>query len=1149
MATMAKPRLKSCLLLLLLLSTPLLLSPLLSACASANDAFPDTAATARTEIWKAITSGTAGSATVAVMDNGEVVYSEGFGMADREKGIPVDPNTVFNIGSVSKMFIATSIMLLVDEGKVELDEPVTTYLPEFTMADERYTDITVRMLLNHTSGLPGSTFWGNVGSEYNESIYEELLATLSRSTLKHRPGELAVYCNDGFTLAEMIVARITGGSYGDFLTERIFGQLGMGHTGLGVGRLPQGMTPARYYRTDGKTEPLEVLSMIASGGLSSTADELCRFADLFAEGSSLLSTESRMEMLKVQTCELQGRLLGDCWPFGLGWDYADFTPHSENLRVYGKSGGTGHYASMLYTIPSHRISVAVIATGPSCPSNSIAMSVLSAYLTEKGLIPKQENPVQPPIKAQPIPPELMGYAGYYCDSTNLIRIALDAEKGELTAYSVSGGNEAPLYSAVYNDGFFYRGGHRYYFAAVDDDVYLLNHSLSNHAIAVKLQPQTSPLSLSIDMDDKIWLRRNVRAIEGALLLETHLVMSSQVHDMPGYVYFGGVKLVRSPSYAGMPVGYMRDLSELILYERDGATWAWLSGAEYMPVELAVPMGTGTKTVTIGTEGYNEWLITTSDAILNFEVPAKGRVIVVFADGGVYDSVIDSGGVYASAGSLIELMGDPGDTFSVIATSPEGNTVTSGEDLYQKAANLEEQRSFSQSAELYKQALSMLLEEGNMELATLCSEAIQRLDLFGFTYPLTEDELRGYLKLALPQATAEQIEDWIASGVVQHDFWDGETHYTGDAVANLKYRFVELMHADPVADQAYRDVVLMINQIAEDAPQHTWMQYQKPATYRGTHTVSIPRSELPDVGTYRIWFPVPIINGPQTQVTIESIVPDKWLKQPPSIDQDIGLVYMEISMEDLKEDLFIQITFTFTHWEQRFTVDPDNVGEYDKDAALFQEYTRSFGNVEITPEIREMAARIVGDETNPYLAARKIYDYIVENVAYCYMPHAIMWPRTSLAESAYVHKHQEGDCGAQSMYFTALCRSLGIPARTTGGYQLFFGEFGPHFWAEFYLPNYGWVPVDTSIAQTAFWSKSLTDEERQTFIDFFFANQDSMRCVVQKEPDEPFIPKANGMVLLPMVVQMPAVEYSIPTGEIPALIFQEHWTMECERIDG
>ena len=177
----------------------------------------------------------------------------------------------------------------------------------------------------------------------------------------------------------------------------------------------------------------------------------------------------------------------------------------------------------------------------------------------------------------------------------------------------------------------------------------------------------------------------------------------------------------------------------------------------------------------------------------------------------------------------------------------------------------------------------------MELAALCSEALQRLALFEFTYPLTNGLLKDHLQQAFPVATKEQIEGWIASGKIQHYFWDGQEHYTENAAANLKYD-MEIMHADDVSNQVYGEVVRGINEIAIEEPEHFWKQYQKPVTYRGIHTVSIPRSELRQEGTYRVWFPVPIITGPQTQVTIESIVPDKWVKQPPSIDEDIGLVY-------------------------------------------------------------------------------------------------------------------------------------------------------------------------------------------------------------------------------------------------------------------
>ncbi|NLX25291.1 MAG: transglutaminase domain-containing protein [Lentisphaerae bacterium] len=469
-------------------------------------------------------------------------------------------------------------------------------------------------------------------------------------------------------------------------------------------------------------------------------------------------------------------------------------------------------------------------------------------------------------------------------------------------------------------------------------------------------------------------------------------------------------------------------------------------------------------------------------------------------------------------------------------------------MYQQAQALETETRYGQAIALYNQALTLFLEEGDDESAYECGEAARKLSIIQLTYPWTLEQLKQLIRDAYPHATDEQIESWTSGENVQQTQYDGEAHYFSDAVANLKYRHMDLMHADEVVQQAYHDLVGNINSIAQTEPALPWAQYHNPATYRGTHTISIPREELPKTGTIRVWLPIPINNGPQTGVTVDSISPEKWLKLPPSVDQDIGLVYMEVPMEELEEDLFIEVCFTFTHYEQRFAVDPSNIGEYDTDSDLYKSYTSPYGNTEINTEIREMAHSVVGDESNPYHAARKIYDYIVENVTYSFMPHFVFWPRTELTESTYVHRYQWGDCGAQSMYFSAMCRALGIPARTTGGWQLFSGEFSGHFWAEFYLPNYGWVPVDTSAAQAELYLKDIGDAQRRTFIDYFFANQDSMRCVVQKDTDVPLIPRVGNSVLLPMAIQTPAVEYSLPTSEILDEVILDHWTMQCVRIE-
>ncbi len=473
--------------------------------------------------------------------------------------------------------------------------------------------------------------------------------------------------------------------------------------------------------------------------------------------------------------------------------------------------------------------------------------------------------------------------------------------------------------------------------------------------------------------------------------------------------------------------------------------------------------------------------------------------------------------------------------------------STGEALALEAARLEEEGQYSLAIDQYSNALPLLLEEENVELAKTCSNSARKLMLILETYPYTLNELKELILQTYPEVSDEQVTLWTTEETVNKWTYDGETHYFSDTVANLKFRYMNLMFADEAAQEAYGALFEDVLAIIEGQSYNSFSQYSHPAKYRGVHTISIPRGELPQTGTLRLWLPVPINTEAQTGIFIESVTPEKWLKFPVSINQEIGLAYLEVPLEELEEDLLIQLAFVFTHYEQHFDVNPAAVGEYDKESELYHQYTSSSGNTEINVEIIEMAKLIAGNETNPYFAARKIYDFIVENVTYSLMPHMVFYPRTEMTESSYVHRYQQGDCGAQSMYFTALCRSLGIPARTTGGWQLFNGEFSGHFWAEFYLPNYGWIPVDTSFGQLAYYPREASAEDRKAFVDFCFASQDSMRSVVQKDTDIPLIPKAESMVLLPMAIQMPAVEYSIPSAEMWEATVLDHWTLSCEKI--
>lgn len=629
--------------------------------------------TARTEIWRAINSGKCGSATAAVMVDGKVVYAEGFGMADREKGIPVDRATLFNIGSISKVYVATAIMLLVDDGKVSLDRPVTDYLPEFRMADERYRKITVRMLLTHVSGLPGTEGANSFGFRYDDHVKQETVDTLARAHLKHAPGAMAVYCNDGFTLAEMIVERVSAKKYMDFLKERIFAPLGLKNTGMAVGEI-QGKPVASYYDPNtGKRHPLEALSILGAGGLSSTAEELCRFMEAFSQGSRLLKTASLAEMRKAQPSAFRGKLRNPEISYGLGWDMTGLPRYdAAGVQILGKSGGTGNYSSMVFTVPDRRISVAVIAAGKESDAMKIALDILDAVLVEKKLLAQEEKAVSIPPEAQAWPPDHASFGGYYANGTKLAQVVFDAEKKTATLSLVREQEKTPALTLLYHDGGYRDAdGNRCYFANAGGQTYLV-HSLSRVGIDMigmqKLKPVEKPQGLQIPMDGKVWLRRNVSPFEGILAVDSHFAKSLLYDDLPGYVVFQGVKRIETPAFAGMPFDAIRDQSELSLVAKNGATWAWVSDLLYSPAESAVALTPGEHSVKIGGEGYNEWRVAGEDMVLRFTKPPRGRVIVFSPDDtATYDSALDTGDAYAAKGSYIEVAGLADDVFTVKAT--------------------------------------------------------------------------------------------------------------------------------------------------------------------------------------------------------------------------------------------------------------------------------------------------------------------------------------------------------------------------------------------------------------------------------------------------------------------------------------------------
>lgn len=212
------------------------------------------------------------SVSYALQINGELAAADALGWQDQPGKIAATPQCTYNVASVSKIYCTAAVMILVQRGLVELDAPVVQYVPDFKMLDEDYKKITVRHLLNHASGLPGTQWKGfSVTALTERDYYQEVLDYLAISHLKAKPGEYSVYCNDGFTLAEIVVARVSGQRYSEFLRENITDPIGAGSTRTIENRNPE--NPLVHE----KKKPAELLLVEGAGGLTTSMIDLCKF--------------------------------------------------------------------------------------------------------------------------------------------------------------------------------------------------------------------------------------------------------------------------------------------------------------------------------------------------------------------------------------------------------------------------------------------------------------------------------------------------------------------------------------------------------------------------------------------------------------------------------------------------------------------------------------------------------------------------------------------------------------------------------------------------------------------------------------------------------------------------------------------------------
>lgn len=220
-------------------------------------------------------------AAVALVQDGRVVWAQGFGFADREQGIPAGPDTVFQVASISKSVTAWGVMHLAEAGRIDLEAPAERYLSRWRFPPSKFDSrqVTVRRLLSHSAGLSIPGYGGVKPGKPLPSLVESLSGLGGNDgglRIVEEPGNRFRYSGGGYTLLQLIVEEITGEPFADFMAERVLGPLGMSRSGFEWTDELKPLTAAAYDR-DEKRLPNLLFTEKAAAGLYSTAADLARF--------------------------------------------------------------------------------------------------------------------------------------------------------------------------------------------------------------------------------------------------------------------------------------------------------------------------------------------------------------------------------------------------------------------------------------------------------------------------------------------------------------------------------------------------------------------------------------------------------------------------------------------------------------------------------------------------------------------------------------------------------------------------------------------------------------------------------------------------------------------------------------------------------
>ncbi|WP_339290226.1 serine hydrolase domain-containing protein [Paenibacillus sp. FSL W8-0187] len=627
----------------------------------------------------------------AIMDHGSIVLSDSAGVYDRATKEPVTKDTMFGIGSVSKMYVSTATMVLADSNKIDIDKPLITYIKEFKMADERYKKITPRMLMNHSSGLYGSHYANSIFFDDNDTKnHDELLVKLQSEVLKSDPGEYSVYCNDGFQLLELLVERVSGLSYTEFIEQYISSPLNLDSTKTPLDSFDRVRLAKTYFPGIHRALPVESANILGTGGLYSTAEEVSKFAEvLIGNRTDILSEKSAKAM---QNHEYRNGIWvseeTNTVNYGLGWDAVRLAPFSDyGITALSKGGDTVMYHAALTALPEHDISMAVLSSGGSSVFNSaFASNVLLEYLKDKGIIQDilPDKIFDPSIKVD-MPSEYLSYSGLYGSVDRTIN--LEVKNGEIDLPALQGG-EIPSQTYVYtgNGQFKNKEGN----VAISFDLqkngktYLKVNAYTNlpglgQTVTVMYEYQKLDPNPLNDTTKKVWEHRNGKsyyALDEKITSGFYLapqVLNKKISVDVEHGYANGTNIVdenQAVNAVEIPIMYGRDAFDLKFYTLNRTEYVMVNSQSYISEDAIQPIYAGNSSISsIPFNGQAVWYKIdekSANRAMTVVAPSSGGFAVYDGKGNVvnFSKASNNHSVVLPESGMIVFGGKAGDVFQI-----------------------------------------------------------------------------------------------------------------------------------------------------------------------------------------------------------------------------------------------------------------------------------------------------------------------------------------------------------------------------------------------------------------------------------------------------------------------------------------------------